>query len=81
MAEITVSDRKRLAEKIGVNEQYLYQCLTGRRDMDHAVAMQAEKDTDGELKRQMLCQKTYQLVWPDLEPLDQASNDEQRARA
>lgn len=80
MTEISVEDRKRLAAQIGVHEQYLYQCLTGRRDMDPEAAMQAEIATSAELKRQMLCQHSFQRVWPDLKPLA-AANDERKARA
>jgi DNA-binding transcriptional regulator YdaS (Cro superfamily) len=68
MSEITPAERKKLAELIGVNEQYLYQCLTGRREMDPGAAMRAEIATSGELKRQMLCQKTYSAIWPELAP-------------
>jgi DNA-binding transcriptional regulator YdaS (Cro superfamily) len=77
---ISAHDRKKLADQLGLSEQYLYQCLTGRREMDPAVAMRAETETNGALKRQMLCQKTYRGIWPDLEPLAEPSNDEQ-ARA
>jgi DNA-binding transcriptional regulator YdaS (Cro superfamily) len=64
--QITSDERKRLAERLGVNEQYLYQCLTGRRDMNPAEAMRLEKESDGALTRQMLCQKSAMAIWPDL---------------
>ena len=64
--QITPARRRTLADKLGVNEQYLYQCLTGRRDMSPAEAMRIETDTDGELTRAMLCQKTHQAIWPEL---------------
>ena len=63
---ITPERRKQLAEKHGINEQYLYQCLTGRRDMGPAEAMRIETETGKELTRQMLCQKTHVSIWPDL---------------
>lgn len=66
--KITPDRRKELAEKHNVNEQYLYQCLTGRRDMKNAEAMRVETESAGELTRQMLCQSTYMDVWPDLVP-------------
>lgn len=69
--KIEPAERKRLADQLGINEQYLYQCLTGRRDMDHAEAMRAETETGGVLKRQMLCQKSFRGVWPDLPDLGQ----------
>ena len=66
MKQISVDDRKRLADQLGVHEQYLYQCLTGRREMSAAEAMRAEQVTGGELTRQMLCQKTHGRIWPEL---------------
>lgn len=65
-AHITPEERKRLAEQLGLNEQYLYQCLTGRREMKPAEAMRAEQETQRKLTRQMLCQKTCRAIWPDL---------------
>lgn len=62
----TLEDRRRLATLSGVDEQYLYQCLTGRRDMNPERARKAEADTGGELTRKMLCQKTYAGIWPEL---------------
>ncbi len=67
--EITATERRRLAEVAGVNEQYLYQCLTGRRDMGPAEARRCEEVTKGELNplhRWTLCQKTWHLIWPEL---------------
>lgn len=64
--EITTGKRKRLAEKLGLNEQYLYQCLTGRRDMGPIEARRVEMESDGELTRKMLCQKTWFGIWPEL---------------
>ena len=64
--QITASDRREWAEKLGVNEQYLYQCLTGRREMNPAEARRIEVDSEGAITRQMLCQKTWEGIWPDL---------------
>ena len=63
---ITPERRRILAVKFGLNEQYLYQCLTGRRDMKPGQAMQLEIATEGELKRSALCQGSYREIWPDL---------------
>lgn len=73
VTQITPERRRQLAEKHGVNEQYLYQCLTGRRDMGPAEAMRLETETNKELTRQMLCQKTCGGIWPELvtEPREQ----------
>lgn len=64
--EITPSERKALAEKVGVHEQYLYQCLTGIRDMNPANARRIEDESGGAITRQMLCQKTWRGIWPEL---------------
>lgn len=64
--QILPERRKQLAELHGVNEQYLYQCLTGRRDMSPTQARNLETATNGELTRQALCQKTFSAIWPEL---------------
>ena len=63
---ITPERRRKLAADIGVHEQYLYQCLTARRDMSPAEARRAEVTTRGELTRKMLCQRTWRDIWPEL---------------
>lgn len=70
---ISAADRKRLAETAQVSEQYLYQCLTGRRDMSPAEAVRVEQATRGELTRRDLCQKTFAQVWPELVDLSQGA--------
>lgn len=64
--ETTPAERRRLAEIANVHEQYLYQCLTGRRDMNPAEARRCEEVTGGALRRWALCQKTWHLIWPEL---------------
>ena len=59
-------DRRRLAAIVGIDDRYLWQCLTGRRDLNPERAVRAEIETKGELTRQMLCQKTYAGIWPEL---------------
>ena len=62
----TPDDRRRLAAAHGLSEQYLYQLLTGRRDMNPAEARRLEEESGGELSRRMLCQKTWHRIWPEL---------------
>ena len=64
--EITPEKRKMLAKKLRLSEQYLYQCLTGRRDMGPIEARRVESESEGVLTRQMLCQKTWRGIWPEL---------------
>lgn len=66
MKQITPSDRRRLSALCGVNEQYLYQCLTERRDMSPAVARLCETVSNGELMRWDLCSQTWHKIWPEL---------------
>ena len=63
---ITPDERRQLAEKVGVNEQYLYQCLTGRREMSASEAVRVEKESGGKISRKMLCQGSWQAIWPEL---------------
>lgn len=65
---ITPKERKEWAAKLGgMSEQYLYQCLTGRAEMNPGRARSIETQSGGILTRQMLCQKTWQDIWPELE--------------
>lgn len=63
---ITPERRREIARAAGIHEQYLYQCLTGRREMSPAEARRIETQTAGELTRQMLCQRTWRDIWPEL---------------
>ena len=74
--QITPRTRRLLAAQVGISEQYLYQCLTGRRDMDPVEARRLEVATAGVLKRQMLCQKRWRGIWPEL-----AANSDQKHTA
>lgn len=64
--QITPKERQAWAIKLAINEQYLYQCLTGRRDMGPTEARRVEVESGGVLTRQMICQKTWQGIWPEL---------------
>lgn len=70
MSEIAASDRHRLAEAIGVNEQYLYQCLTGRRSFPVERVMPIESAArrlgiPGLTRREMR-PNDWALHWPEL---------------
>lgn len=66
MSTIPARERRRLAEVAGVDEQYLYQCLTGRRDMDAAEARRVEAVTGHVIRRWHLRQRDWHLIWPEL---------------
>ena len=62
------AERRALAEQFGLNEQYLWQCLAGKRDMNPTTARRLEDESGGRLRRQELCQKTWRGIWPELLP-------------
>jgi DNA-binding transcriptional regulator YdaS (Cro superfamily) len=64
--QITPDERRQLAEKVGINEQYLYQCLTGRREMSASEAVRVEQETSGRVHRKMVCQNSWTAIWPEL---------------
>jgi hypothetical protein len=58
--------RQEIAVQIGLSEQYIYQCLTGRRNMKPIQASAIEKLTNGAINRKMVCRTTWQGIWPEL---------------
>jgi DNA-binding transcriptional regulator YdaS (Cro superfamily) len=64
--QITPDERRRLAEKVGMNEQYIYQCLTGRREMSAAEAVRIEQESGGLITRKMVCTTSWADIWPEL---------------
>ena len=64
--KLTAQQRQELAERVGLNEQWLYQCLSGRRDMSPAEAIRVEAASGGAVTRQMLCQGTWAKIWPEV---------------
>lgn len=59
-------DRKALAEKVGVDEQYLYQCMTGRRAMKAEEAVRIERDSGQKVRRWHLRPDDWHRIWPEL---------------
>lgn len=64
--QITPEERRRLAEKVGMNEQYIYQCLTGRREMSAVEAVRIEQASEGTVTRKMVCTTSWADIWPEL---------------
>lgn len=60
------SARREIASVCGVDDQFLYQCLTGRRQMDAKDAVRVESRSDGRIRRWQLRQKDWHEVWPEL---------------
>jgi len=65
MTAISPEERAALASIAKINEQYLYQCLTGRRVMKAKEAVRVEKATGGRLRRWHVC-KDWAETWPEL---------------
>ena len=65
LCKISPADRRRIAQATGVDDRYLYQCLTGRRDMEPARAVRIELAMQGEVTRFDLCQKNGAGIWPE----------------
>lgn len=65
MASPNRSERVELAALIGKSEQYLYQCLTGRREMDATLAARLERLSSGRILRRQL-RRDWRETWPEL---------------
>lgn len=65
-AVFTPKQRDALAEELGIDPLYLYQLLSGRREMEPKAAVRLEQQSGGRLRRWHLRAKTWHLVWPEL---------------
>jgi DNA-binding transcriptional regulator YdaS (Cro superfamily) len=63
---MTAADRAALAEKTGVSEPYLYQCLTGRKAMNPAEAVRVEIASERAVMRWHLRIEDWHRIWPEL---------------
>lgn len=63
---ITPKERAELANMAGCSEQFLYQCLTGRKSMDAKEAVRVERATGCRLRRWQLRTKDWHETWPEL---------------
>lgn len=66
MNAITPEQRAALAQELGIDPLYLYQLLTGRREMEPKAAVRLEQRSAGRLRRWHLRAKTWHEVWPEL---------------
>lgn len=66
MIQLTPAERQRIAGAVGLNEQYLYQCFSGRRltPSEHCAAI--EHATDGAVMRWDLRPDDWHRIWPEL---------------
>ena len=63
--KFTPEERRQIAEQIKVDPQYLWQLLTGRRDIDPTEAVRIELETGGRVSRFDVCQKRGAQIWPE----------------
>lgn len=78
---LSPEERRELARLAAVNEQYLYQCLTGRRDMNPGEARRVESAVNGRIMRWHICQKTWHRIWPELIGTDGAPDPAEAEQA
>jgi len=63
---MTTVERAAIAAKLGIHEQYLYQCLTGRKAMKPEEAVRIERESGGEIMRWHLRRNDWHRIWPEL---------------
>ena len=63
--DLNPDERRSLAEAAGMNERFLYQCLTGRRNMDPRLVVRLEQLSDGRVRRWQV-RRDWSEVWPEL---------------
>ena len=78
---IPAAQRNALALEHGINEAYLYQCMTGRRQMDAAEARRLHTATGGVLAVWHLRPLDWHRIWPELIGADGAPEVVEAARA
>lgn len=65
-------ERAQIAQALGLDDQYLYQCMTGRKDMKPKQAVRVERDSGGRLRRWHLRVNDWHETWPELIGVDGA---------
>lgn len=65
MEPIKAKERATLAALIERDEQFIYQCLTGRRQMDATMASRLEKLSAGRVRRWDV-RRDWAETWPEL---------------
>lgn len=64
MNAVTPAERKDFARQLGLNDQYLYQCMTGRRDLDAATAKDLEVLSGGRICVWHV-RRDWHRIWPE----------------
>lgn len=66
MNTMTAAERQAIAADLGISEQYLYQCLTGRKHMKPEEAVRLELESAGAIQRWHVRTSDWHLIWPEL---------------
>lgn len=66
MIDVDATKRRLISERVGLNEQYLYQCLTGRRVAPAERCASIEQASEGAVTRRDLRPADWWLIWPEL---------------
>jgi len=72
MSIMSAAERRAIADQVGADEQYLYQCLTGRKAMKAKEAVRIERESGQRVRRWQLRQRDWYTIWPDLVGTDGA---------
>lgn len=72
MSAFTSEQRSLLAQELGIDPLYLYQLLTGRREMEPKAAVKLEQRSGLRLRRWHLRAHSWHEVWPELVGADGA---------
>ena len=63
---MTPQERSILAQRCKINEAYLYQILTKRREASPELCVLIERESNGKVTRQMLRPGDWVRIWPEL---------------
>lgn len=63
---IKPTERQVLAQRCGVQDAYLYQVLTGRREASPELCVLIERESSKRITRQMLRPNDWARIWPEL---------------
>jgi DNA-binding transcriptional regulator YdaS (Cro superfamily) len=63
---ITPQERSVLAQKCRINDAYLYQILTRRREASPELCVLIERESDNRITRKELRPADWARIWPEL---------------
>lgn len=70
--QIEPATRKQIAARLSIDEQYLYQIFSGRREGSPELCVAIERATDGAVMRWDLRPNDWHLIWPEITLRDDA---------